>query len=170
MRRTLVAFFSATIVASAIVATLPRLQASGQTLPLPGDTPASSFEPLATPAPNVGPAIFVDDVLAQANAYDNKPVKIKGVVVNERTDPTAAGSVEQFDLCGHGCIHVVDATNPSVTNGTGATVEGVFHKHFQRGRFSQNDVMLIIPGGVPPDDSQNWQRVLNGYPPTPLPN
>ncbi len=149
---------------------MTKLGSASQAIPFPMDTPASSFEPLSTPRPNVGPAIFVDDVLAQAHAYDNKPVKTKGVVQNERTDSTASGSVEQFDLCGHGCIHVIDADNPSVTNGAGATVEGVFHRHFQYGRFSQNDVILIIPGGVPADDSTNWERVWNrDYPPTPSP-
>ncbi len=127
---------------------------------MPTETPASSFMPLATPSPRVGPAVAVDNVLAQASEYDGKPVQATGVALNVRTDDTAHGPVLQFDLCGHHCIHVLDAENPSITDNATATITGVFHKHFEHGRFSQDDIMLIMPN-APSDDTFDWQRQLN---------
>ncbi|MHB8433917.1 MAG: hypothetical protein ACYC8W_07290 [Candidatus Tyrphobacter sp.] len=137
--------------------------------PFPSQTPASSFIPFSTPAPHFGPPMAVDDVLAQSIEYDGKPVRAVGTVRNLRTDTTPSGPVLQFDLCGHRCILVLDATNPTVADAATATIAGTFHRHFVRGRFSQNDVILIVPGGLPRDDSQDWRRTLEGYPPTPRP-
>ncbi len=138
--------------------------------PFPTETPASSFMPLSTPAPQIGPPTAVDNVLADSIEYDNKPVRAVGIVLNLRTDATPSGSVLQFDLCGHRCVHVLDATNPTLVAGATATITGTFHRHFTRGRFSQDDVLLNIPGGPPHDDSQDWRRGLEGnFPPTPRP-
>lgn len=134
----------------------------------PTPTPASSFVPLTTPAPQIGPPILVDDVLAQSREYDNKLVEAVGTARNVRTDATPRGAVLQFDLCGHRCIHVLDAKNPAVQDGTTATVTGTFHAHFSRGRFSADDIIIIVPGGLPPDHSFDWRRNLEG-PPTPQP-
>jgi hypothetical protein len=136
---------------------------------MPTETPASSFIPLSTPAPQIGPAISADNVLAQATEYDNKPVAVTGTARNVRTDATPGGNVLQFDLCGHRCIHVLDANNPTVAEDETETITGTFHRHFQHGRFAQDDIILIIPGGVE-DDSQDWRRGFErGYPPTPSP-
>ena len=146
----------------------PAVPVSGQAMPT--QTPASSFEPLPTSTPAIGPPTSVDNILAQAREYDNKPVRAVGTARNVRTDATPAGPVLQFDLCGRRCIHVLDASNPTIGNETTATITGTFHRHFERGRFSQDDVILIIPGGLPPDDSMEWRRQLEGrYPPTPRP-
>ncbi len=126
--------------------------------------------PLSTPAPNVGPPTSVDDVLAQSSEYDNKPVQAVGTAQNVRTDDTPRGPVLQFDLCGHHCIHVLDASNPQVADDATVTISGTFHKHFEHGRFSQNDIILVIPEGAPADDSGAWRRQLERrWPPTPSP-
>ncbi len=138
--------------------------------PFPTETPASSFTPLSTPAPQIGPPMAVDNVLADSIEYDGKPVQAVGTVRNLRTDTTPGGPVLQFDLCGHRCILVLDATNATVADNATATITGTFHRHFTRGRFSQDDILLDIPGGPPPYDSQNWRRGLEGnFPPTPRP-
>ncbi len=125
--------------------------------------------PLTTPTPQVGPPISVDDVLAQSREYDNKPVAAVGTAERVRTDETSRGAVLQFDLCGHRCIHILDASNPTVAEGATATVTGTFHTHFERGRFSADDIIIIVPGGLPADDSSDWRRNLEGWPPTPKP-
>jgi hypothetical protein len=137
--------------------------------PQPTDTPASSFMPLAAPSLQAGPPISVDDVLAQSREYDNKPVAAVGVAERVRTDATSRGSVLQFDLCGHRCIHVLDASNPSIAENSTATVTGTFHTHFSHGRFSVDDIILIFPGGAPADDSSDWLHNLDGSPETPRP-
>jgi hypothetical protein len=133
-------------------------------------TPASSFIPLTEPTPEAGAPILVDDLVAQAHEYDNKPVAATGTAQNVRTDSTPRGPVLQFDLCGHECIHVLDATNPSVTDGATVTVKGPFHQHFSLGRFSASDIIIIAPDGLPADRSQDWRRNLEQGPwatPTP---
>jgi hypothetical protein len=141
-----------------------------QQVPTPGQTPASSFAPLATPAPDIGPPIDVDDVLAQSREYDNKPVRATGVARDVRTDDTPHGPVLQFELCGHRCVLVLDAGNPDVSENQTATIDGTFYRHLSRGRFSQDDVLLVAPNGLPPDRSQDWRRMLEGrWPPTPAP-
>ncbi len=129
---------------------------------MPTETPASSFMPLATPSPHVGPAVAVDNVLAQASEYDGKPVQTTGTAFNVRTDDTARGPVLQFDLCGHHCLHVLDAENPSIADNTTATITGVFHKHYEHGRFSQDDIVLIM-ANAPSDDTYDWERQLNRH-------
>ncbi len=131
---------------------------------MPTATPASSFIPLAEPTPNVGPPILVDDLIAQAHEYDNKPVQATGTAHNVRSDTTPRGPVLQFDLCGHRCIRILDASNPSITDGTTTTIEGVFHQHFSLGRFRADDIIIIAPGGLPRDRSQDWRRQLEQGP------
>lgn len=136
----------------------------------PTETPASSFQPLSTPGPQLGPAISVDDVLAQSIEYDNKPVQATGTAQNVRVDETPGGPVLQFDLCGHHCLHVLDAENPTLADGQTTTISGTYHRRFTHGRFSQDNIMLIVPGGIR-DDSDDWRhRLEGGYPPTPRPN
>jgi len=64
---------------------------------------------------------------------------------------------------------VLDANNPTVAEDETETIAGTFHRHFQHGRFAQDDIILIVPGGVE-DDSQDWRRNLErNWPPTPSP-
>lgn len=127
-------------------------------------TPASSFIPLNEPTPQIGAPILVDDLVAQAREYDNKPVAATGRAQNVRTDSTPRGPVLQFDLCGHQCIRVLDATNPSLSDGATVTVKGPFHQHFSLGRFSASDIIIIAPDGLPSDRTQDWRRNLEQGP------
>lgn len=136
---------------------------------MPTETPASSFSPLASPAPNIGPPIAVDDVIADAHEYDTKPVQATGIVHNVRADETSRGTILQFDLCGHRCVHVLESGTTTIAENTQATVSGTFYRHLTRGRFSQDDMLIAIPGGVGPDNTFDWRRQLEGYPPTPSP-
>jgi hypothetical protein len=126
--------------------------------------PVSSFSPLISPTPQVGAPILVDDLVAQAREYDDKPVAATGTAQNVRTDSTPRGPVLQYDLCGHQCIHVLDATNPSVSDGATLTVKGPFHQHFSLGRFSASDIIIIAPDGLPTDHTQDWRRNLEQGP------
>jgi hypothetical protein len=139
---------------------------------MPTATPASSFLPLTTPAPEIGPPVLIDDLVAQAREYDNKPVNATGTAENVRTDTTPQGPILQFDLCEHRCIHVLDGANPQTKNGATFNVKGVFHQHFSLGRFSQDDIVIIAPSGLPQDRSQDWRRNLEqgpwGQQPQPL--
>lgn len=101
---------------------------------------------------------MVDDLLAESREYDNKPVQATGIAQNIRTDQTPRGPILQFDLCGHHCIHILDATNPVLADGDTRTIRGTFYRHLTRGHFSADDIIVIAPGGLPPDDSQNWRR------------
>lgn len=165
MRRALPSALAAAALASLSLVALLQVRAVAQ-VPNPDETPASSFMPLATPSPQVGPPMAVDDVIADAREYDAKPVQATGTVQNLRTDTTPRGTILQFDLCGHHCVHVLDADNPSLTENETATVRGTFYRHLSRGRFSQDDMLIVIAGGLPPDRNFNWRRQLEGYPPT----
>ncbi len=162
----------ATSAAALVVAALalPAVGATrvAQIAPMPTQTPTSSFMPLATPAPQLGPAISVDDVLAQSLEYDNKPVQATGIARNVRVDETGAGPVLQFDLCGHRCILVLDAHDPAIADDSTATVSGTFYRHLRRGRFAQDDILLSMNGTLR-GHSFDWRRQLEGYPPTPMP-
>jgi hypothetical protein len=131
---------------------------------LPTATPASSFVPLTQPTPNLGPPILVDDLVAQAREWDNKPVQATGTAQDVRSDATPRGPVLQFDLCGHRCIHILDASNPTVADGATTTIKGIFHQHFSLGRFSADDIIIIAPGGLPQDRSHDWRRSLEQGP------
>jgi hypothetical protein len=131
---------------------------------MPTATPASSFIPLIQATPQIGPPILVDDLVAQAREWDNKPVQATGTAQNVRTDATPGGPVLQFDLCGHRCIHILDASNPSIDDGAATTIKGIFHEHFVLGRFHADDIIIIAPGGLPRDRSQNWRRDLEQGP------
>lgn len=176
MRRLNLAVMLAVTVASVAFVAVPRIRAVGATLGtarvaqvMPSATPASSFAPLMTPAPQIGPPMAVDDVIADSHEYDTKPVQATGIVRNARTDTTGLGPLWQFDLCGHRCVHVLEvqtSTTATIADDAETTVAGTFYRHLQRGRFSQDDMLISIPGGLPPDQTFDWRRQLEGYPPS----
>lgn len=143
---------------------LGMTKATADAVAVAAATPASSFIPLMQPTPQVGAPILVDDLIAQAREYDDKPVAATGTAQNVRTDSTPRGPILQFDLCGHRCVRVLDATNPSVADGATITVKGPFHQHFSLGRFSADDIIIIAPGGLAADRSQDWRRNLEQGP------
>jgi hypothetical protein len=157
---------AALVAGAAVIA----LSATSLAQVLPTETPASSFMPLSTPSPQVGPPMAVDDVIAESREYDSKPVQATGTAESVRVDETGRGPVLQFNLCGHHCALVLDASNPTVAQGATVTITGTFYRHLQRGRFSQDNVIIISPEGIPRDDSQDWRRNLDRWPPTPSPS
>lgn len=158
----LVAGFCLVVLPSTALATLGTTETVAQVMP--SATPASSFIPLTQPTPEIGPPILVDDLVAQAREWDGKPVQATGTAQNVRTDTTPRGPVLQFDLCGHRCIHILDASNPSIADGAAATIKGVFHEHFSLGRFHADDIIIIAPEGLPQDRSPDWRRNLERGP------
>lgn len=89
---------------------------------------------------------------ALANApstYDTQSVSVSGTVKNPRTRKTRRGTAVMYQLCDSACINVFQfGDNAAVTDGSTASVTGMFHASF--GRVHQINNVVVVggrPGG-----------------------
>jgi hypothetical protein len=73
-----------------------------------------------------------DAVLAGASNYDGQMIAITGTVRNVHTHTTPRGTFSRYDLCSTQCVHVLDRSGASVSEGSSVTVNGTFHAQLQR--------------------------------------
>ncbi len=111
------------------------------------------------------PALSPDAVIANTSTYDGQSISITGVVKNLQTHTGHFGTVESYDVCATQCIHVLDRSGASVTQGSTVTATGVFHAQFQphggsgnnpphsgswHANFPTTNILFIAPpGGTP---------------------
>ncbi|HEY2473245.1 MAG TPA: hypothetical protein VGI19_00445 [Candidatus Cybelea sp.] len=76
--------------------------------------------------------------------YDGQTIRVAGTVQNVKSRNTEAlGEVTAFQLCDTRCIHVLDKTNQTRSDGASATVTGTFHETFKAPKKTWNNVLII---------------------------
>ena len=75
--------------------------------------------------------------------YDGQTVTVAGTVSDFHSRNTAMGQFSGFQLCDSRCIMVIDKTNQSRSNGSTATVTGVFHASFKGPKKTWTNALLI---------------------------
>ena len=94
-------------------------------------------------------AVSPDTILANPSQYDTQSVTVTGTAKNVTTRQSRRGTVVRYDLCGTACLHVIDFTGATVTEGAATTVTGSFRAHIDTGRFSADNTVMVgsRPGG-----------------------
>lgn len=93
----------------------------------------------ATAYPTVAPSALV----ASSSTYDGQTVTVTGTVQNFMSKTTAMGHFSGYQLCDTKCINVIDKTNQQHSNGTTATVTGMFHASFKAPHKTWSNALLI---------------------------
>jgi hypothetical protein len=75
--------------------------------------------------------------------YDGQTVSVAGTVQKFKSRNTQMGQVGVFELCDAKCVHVIDKTNQSHTDGSSATISGTFHETFKTPKKTWNNVIII---------------------------
>jgi hypothetical protein len=96
--------------------------------------------PIAVAAyPTVAPSALV----ASPSTYDGQTLTVTGTVQNFMSKKTAMGQFSGYQLCDAKCINVIDKTNQQHSNGSTATVSGVFHASFKGPHKTWSNALLI---------------------------
>jgi len=95
--------------------------------------------PIAAAAAALAPSAIV----ANASMYDGKSVTVTGKVSGFQTSSTPMGTVAGFQLCDSKCVVVIDKTNQSHSNGSTATVTGIFHVSFKGPRKTFTNAVVV---------------------------
>jgi hypothetical protein len=84
-------------------------------------------------------------IVSSPSMYDGKSVTVSGKISNFQVSNTPMGQVAGFQLCDSKCIIVIDKTHRSRTNGSTATVSGMFHVTFKGPRKTFSNAVVIGP-------------------------
>lgn len=96
--------------------------------------------PIAVAAyPTVAPSALI----ASPSSYDGQTVSVTGTVQNFMSKNTAMGKWTGYQLCDAKCINVIDKTSQQHSNGSTATVTGVFHATFKGPHKTWNNALEI---------------------------
>ena len=106
-------------------------------------------------------SISPDTILAAPTQYDGQSVTVTGTAKTVTTRQMRNRSMTRYDLCATSCIHVIDFTGATITEGAATTATGTFRAHVERGTFSVDNTLLV---GTPP-----MRRGAPGGPPMPAP-
>jgi hypothetical protein len=89
-------------------------------------------------------ALTPSTVVGAPATYDGQTITLAGTVQNLKTKNTEAmGQVTVFELCDTKCIHVFDKTNQTRSNGSSATLTGMFHASFKTPKKTRKNVLII---------------------------
>ncbi|MGB6714962.1 MAG: hypothetical protein WBE30_15170 [Candidatus Cybelea sp.] len=89
------------------------------------------------------PTVAPSALIAGPSTYDGQTVTVTGTVQNFMSKTTAMGHFSGYQLCDTKCINVIDKTNQQHSNGTTATVTGMFHASFKAPHKTWSNALLI---------------------------
>ena len=95
------------------------------------------------PTAALAAALAPSAIVANPSAYDGKSVTVTGKVSNYQVSSSPMGKAAGFQLCDSKCIVVIDKTAQSRSNGTAATVTGIFHASFKGPRRTFTNAVVI---------------------------
>ena len=83
-------------------------------------------------------------VVGAPATYDGQTIMVAGTIQNIKTENSEAmGQITVFELCDTKCIHVFDKTNQTRSDGSSATVTGMFHASFKTPKKTRKNVLII---------------------------